>query len=220
MMRILLQLQQQKYRQLKDKRRMHWQPLIIRFALSIKYSSTSAYLVLSKLFVLPSLRDCTHWIKYPCSGTNINAIQFLIKDITQEGFDPLGFKVAVLVDEMKINVNDDIRKSFLGYFEQWRNEVEMKKKERRETLLGLKITVFSQDPIEIYFSHQRHCGGSRDNPSVLEFCNNTATLIQQRSIYRDGKTMNVKAQESQRINVETLFPKRKKMHKITVSPIL
>ena len=101
--------QQQKYRQLKDKRRMHWQPLIIRFALSIKYSSTSAYLVLSKLFVLPSLRDCTHWIKYPCSGTNINAIQFLIKDITQEGFDPLGFKVAVLVDEMKINVNDDIR---------------------------------------------------------------------------------------------------------------
>ena len=72
--------------------------------------------------------------------------------------------------------------------------------------------VFSQDPIEIYLSHQRHCGGSRDNPSVLEFCNNTATLIQQRSIYRDGKTMNVKAQVSQRINVETLFPKRKKMH--------
>ena len=72
--------------------------------------------------------------------------------------------------------------------------------------------VFSQDPLEIYFSRQRHRGGSRDNPSVLEFCNNTATLIQQRSIYRDIKTMNVKAQESQKINLEKPLPKRKKIH--------
>ena len=60
---------------------------------------------LSKFFVLPSLRllrDYIHWIKYPCSGTNINVIQSLIKDITHEGFDPHGFKVTVLVDEMKI----------------------------------------------------------------------------------------------------------------------
>ena len=40
--RIFLE-QQQKYRHLKDKRNMHWHPLIIRFALSVKYSSTSAY---------------------------------------------------------------------------------------------------------------------------------------------------------------------------------
>ena len=72
--------------------------------------------------------------------------------------------------------------------------------------------VFSQDPLEIYFSRQRYHGGSRDNPSVLEFCNNTATLIQQRIIYRDDKTMNVKAQKNQKINVETPLPKRKKMH--------
>lgn len=35
-----LLLQQQKYMSLKDKCSMRWHPLIIRFALSIKYSST------------------------------------------------------------------------------------------------------------------------------------------------------------------------------------
>ena len=86
----------------------------------------------------------------------------------------------------------------------------------RETLEGLKITVksflelgpmllqkpgasyllsevFSQDPLERYFSKQRHRGGSNDNPTVEEFRTNTATLVQQQSIHKDLKTMNVEA---------------------------
>ena len=43
--------------------------------------------------------------------------------------------------------------------------------------------VFSQDPLEKYFSRQRHRGGGADNPTVEEFRCNTATLIQQQCVY-------------------------------------
>ena len=35
--------QQKQYTQLKDKRQMRWHPLVVRFALNLKYMSTSAY---------------------------------------------------------------------------------------------------------------------------------------------------------------------------------
>ena len=51
--------------------------------------------------------------------------------------------------------------------------------------------VFSQDPLEAYFSRQRHKGGGCDNPTVQQFYYNTVSLAQQGEIYRDIKTMNV-----------------------------
>ena len=52
--------------------------------------------------------------------------------------------------------------------------------------------VFSQDPLERYFSRQRHCGGSNEkNPTAFQVPYNASTLVQQRSIYRDLKSMNV-----------------------------
>lgn len=56
--------------------------------------------------------------------------------------------------------------------------------------------VFSQDPLERYFSRQRHRGGSCDNPTVFQVPYNASTLHQQKSMYRDLKTMNVQAEES------------------------
>lgn len=53
--------------------------------------------------------------------------------------------------------------------------------------------VFSQDPLERYFSRQRHRGGSNDNPTALQVPYNAATLVQQQAIYRDLKTMSVEA---------------------------
>jgi len=53
--------------------------------------------------------------------------------------------------------------------------------------------VFSQDPLEAYFSRQRHKGGSCDNPSVQQFFYNTVSLVQQGQIYQDLRTMNVKS---------------------------
>ena len=37
--------------------------------------------------------------------------------------------------------------------------------------------VFSQDPLEVYFSRQRHNGRSNDNPSVLQFHHITLCLL-------------------------------------------
>ena len=70
--------------------------------------------------------------------------------------------------------------------------------------------VFSQDPLEAYFSRQRHKGGSCDNPTVLDFYNNTATLVQQREVYRDLKTMNVKGTEASIDCCHAPLPKRKR----------
>ena len=53
--------------------------------------------------------------------------------------------------------------------------------------------VFSQDPLERYFSRQRHRCGSNDNPTAQQVPYNAATLVQQQSMYRDLRTMNVEA---------------------------
>lgn len=45
--------------------------------------------------------------------------------------------------------------------------------------------VFSQDPLERYFSRQRHKGGSNDNPTAHQVPLNAMTLLQQQTIYRD-----------------------------------
>ena len=55
------------------------------------------------------------------------------------------------------------------------------------------MTSFSWAFLERYFSRQRHRGGSNDNPTAYQVPFNASTLVQQRSIYRDIKTMNVRA---------------------------
>ena len=71
---------------------------------------------------------------------------------------------------------------------------------------------FSQDPLEAYFSRQRHKGGGCDNPSVQQFYYNTASLVQQREVYHDLKTMNVHVDQNSNINsaCDTPLPKRRK----------
>ena len=61
---ILLE-QQKKYNTLKDKRQMRWHPLIIRFALSLRYASSTAYRTVTSSGLLSllsehTLRDYTH----------------------------------------------------------------------------------------------------------------------------------------------------------------
>ena len=51
--------------------------------------------------------------------------------------------------------------------------------------------VFSQDPLERYFSKQRHRGGSNENPTAAQVPLNGMTIVQQQSIYKDIKTMNI-----------------------------
>jgi hypothetical protein len=70
--------------------------------------------------------------------------------------------------------------------------------------------VFSQDPLERYFSRQRHRGGSNENPTASQVPYNASTLVQQQSMYHDLKTMNVEADEqSNQLNtVSQPLPKR------------
>ena len=72
--------------------------------------------------------------------------------------------------------------------------------------------VFSQDPLEKYFSRQRHRGGGADHPTVEQFRENSATLIQQQCIYQDLKSLNAQCQTQADVlsQVSQPLPKRKK----------
>ena len=50
--------------------------------------------------------------------------------------------------------------------------------------------VFLQYPLEHYFSHQRHCGGSNENPTAHQAPCNAATLVQQQWVYHELKSVN------------------------------
>ena len=69
--------------------------------------------------------------------------------------------------------------------------------------------VFSQDPLEHYFSRQRHREGSNDNPTAFQVPFNAATLVQQQSVYQDLKTMHVEKSVHQAVTtVSQPLPKR------------
>ena len=73
--------------------------------------------------------------------------------------------------------------------------------------------VFSQDPLERYFSRLRHRGGHNDNPTAYQVPYSASTLIQQRSVYRDIKTMNVEPGEQQVDALNEPLKKRRRRSK-------
>ena len=77
--------------------------------------------------------------------------------------------------------------------------------------------VFSQDPLERYFSKQRHRGGSNENPTAYQVPYNASTLVQQRSIYKDIRTMNIEAENTCSDKVSE--PLRKKARRSNSQPL-
>lgn len=74
--------------------------------------------------------------------------------------------------------------------------------------------VFSQDPLERYFSRQRHRGGSNSNPTAHQVPYNAALLVQQQSMYRDLKSMNIEAADHCNMeDVSQPLPKRPRRKK-------
>ena len=96
--------QQVKYNNLKEKRQMRWHPFVFRFALNLKYLSTSAYKAMrrSGIINLPSertLSDYTHWMK-PHTGVQLEFIEDFDRMLADV---PCGQRhCAVTMDEMKI----------------------------------------------------------------------------------------------------------------------
>ncbi len=81
--------------------------------------------------------------------------------------------------------------------------------------------VFSQDPLEAFFSKQRHKGGSCDNPSVQQFLYNTVSLVQQGDVYKDLKTMNVQSTKKKFDSsiVDKPLPRRKRRRPVFVAEL-
>ena len=96
--------QQILFNSLKNPRQMKWHPFMIRFALNLKYLSTSAYkaLCLSGVIHLLSertLSDYTHWTT-PHSGVQLEFIEELSRSLNEL---PSGQQCCALsMDEMKI----------------------------------------------------------------------------------------------------------------------
>ena len=73
--------QQCQYNALKEKRQMKWHPLLIRFALNLKYLSSNAYRAIreSGMIALPSERtlyNYTHWV-VPHTGVQCEFVEHL-----------------------------------------------------------------------------------------------------------------------------------------------
>ena len=98
--------QQQAYNSLKYKRQMRWHPLVIRFALNLKYMSTSAYRAVcqSGIINLPSertLSDYTHWTSAH-SGVQLEFIEHFKCMMEEDVSTPEQRRCALSMDEMKI----------------------------------------------------------------------------------------------------------------------
>ena len=75
--------------------------------------------------------------------------------------------------------------------------------------------VFSQDPVEKYFSQQRHRGGGNENPTVERFRTNAAILMQRQQNRHDLKTMNVLPDRHDIptvVPIDEPLPKRSRKH--------
>ncbi len=98
--------QQKTYNSLKNKRQMRWHPLVLRFALNLKYMSTSAYKAVrqSGVISLPSertLSDYTHWSSAH-SGVQYEFIELFQEKIYQDIPSSNQHQCALSMDEMKI----------------------------------------------------------------------------------------------------------------------
>ena len=98
--------QQKQYNSLLDKRQMRWHAVIVRFALSLRYASTSAYRAVTKCGFLSllserTLRDYTHWCSVH-NGIQVPFIQQMKKELDRQGIVGTKRVSCLLMDEMKI----------------------------------------------------------------------------------------------------------------------
>ena len=96
--------QQRMYNRLQDKRQMRWHPLMIRFALNLKYLSSNAYRAVGNFLALPSRRtlcDYTH-VMSANAGISSEMIVRLKDDMKFDSCDSAEKIVGIMLDEMKV----------------------------------------------------------------------------------------------------------------------
>ena len=83
---------------------MRWHPLMIRFALNLRYLSSTAYRSVGNFMALPSqrtLQDYTHVLNFD-AGMSKEVVKRLKEDMNFDQCSSSQKKVTVLMDEMKI----------------------------------------------------------------------------------------------------------------------
>ena len=101
--------QQKKYHSLNEKRQMKWHPLVLRFALNLKYISSSAYRAVreSGVIRLPSertLSDYTHWATAH-NGLQVEYVEHFKAMLNHDLPSPDQHQCALSMDEMKIKAS-------------------------------------------------------------------------------------------------------------------
>ena len=102
--RCIFWKQQQVYHSLDNKRRMRWHPLMIRFALNLKYLSNSAYRAVGNFIALPSKRtlcDYTNVLSVE-PGVSNEVIQRMISDMKLDSCTDQEKLVGLMMDETKV----------------------------------------------------------------------------------------------------------------------
>ena len=97
--------QQRQYSILKDKRQMRWHPLVVRFALNLKYLSSTAYRAIHQCGIihLPSERtlfDYTHWAKVH-TGVQIEFVE-RFSSMVEQDVSCGHHHCAITMEEMKL----------------------------------------------------------------------------------------------------------------------
>ena len=98
--------QQREYSILKDKRQMRWHPLVVRFALNLKYLSGTGYRAIHQCGIihLPSERmlfDYTHWAQVH-AGVQLEFVE-RFWSLLEQDVSCGHHHCAISMDEMKLN---------------------------------------------------------------------------------------------------------------------
>ena len=123
--------QQMLFNKSKSKKGMWWHPLIIRFALNLRYLSSTAYKAVGNFLHLSSkrtLQDYTHVMKFN-AGTSSDVMERFKRDVGREKCPK---KFGLLMDEMKIKSGLVFSKSsrrLVGFIELCNVSSDLKKLE-------------------------------------------------------------------------------------------
>ena len=171
--------QQQKASLVKNARCMRWHPLMIKWCLYLRHHSGRAYDTLreSGCVVLPSQRTLRDYTYYVCSSTGFTEEidKQLLGAAMREKPGELNRYVVLVLDEMYVRedlVYDKHSGALIGF-------ANIELVPYLFSLPGVKVFLsehLCQDPLEKFFGCQRQRGGTHDNPSVREFCQNTQAL--------------------------------------------
>ena len=165
------------YLSMEKKSSMKWHPLLVRFALNLKYASSGAYHAVceSGLIALPSertLRDYTHWIRMKEDGIQAEVVQHMKKVLHFDGLEDHETNFALSRSGLVCRKDTGVITGFcnLGevnkHFERLSQSVPTDPMVAEQTLVFMVQSIFKLFPAAMYPS--ANLNGERLYPVVWE----------------------------------------------------